>query len=309
MERKRNKGFTLVELIVVLVILAILAAVMVPTMIGWIDKAKEKKILLAARSLYTASQAVLSEEYAMCSDPSAPPTTDSLKNSGRSEEILKLAGTPEGDTVSCSIGVMGGDSYGNYIVQYAYYSENATGIAVYFNGSSWETVEEGTDVSKADICLKGTPVRGAGPGAWATELVNSGKYATENDRIVLSTYEQACKEAVEMYNKYNKNGRWGYQVDISSDGTFTLFSNTGGEDKGTQNMQTHHEKNSNDMVTSDSRYMVVVKKNEDGTISVGSSLIYDNATQKVKNQIYRIYLIYNHTDFYGFTWEDERKSD
>lgn len=37
---KKNKGFTLVEVIVVLVILAVLAAVMVPSMTGWIDKAK-----------------------------------------------------------------------------------------------------------------------------------------------------------------------------------------------------------------------------------------------------------------------------
>ena len=34
-----KKGFTLVEVIVVLVILAILAAILVPSMVGWIDKA------------------------------------------------------------------------------------------------------------------------------------------------------------------------------------------------------------------------------------------------------------------------------
>ena len=39
-----KKGMTLVEVIVVLVILAILAAVLVPTMIGWIDKANETSL-------------------------------------------------------------------------------------------------------------------------------------------------------------------------------------------------------------------------------------------------------------------------
>jgi len=41
--KKNNKGFTLVELIVVLVILAILAAILVPTLLGWIDKARSEK--------------------------------------------------------------------------------------------------------------------------------------------------------------------------------------------------------------------------------------------------------------------------
>lgn len=43
--KHKNKGFTLVELIVVLVILAILAALLIPTLTGYIDKAKEKKIV------------------------------------------------------------------------------------------------------------------------------------------------------------------------------------------------------------------------------------------------------------------------
>ncbi|MDO4546064.1 MAG: prepilin-type N-terminal cleavage/methylation domain-containing protein, partial [Bacillota bacterium] len=42
-QKKNKKGFTLVEVIVVLVILAVLAAILIPSMIGWIDKANKKK--------------------------------------------------------------------------------------------------------------------------------------------------------------------------------------------------------------------------------------------------------------------------
>lgn len=42
--RKTKKGFTLVEVIVVLVILAILAAILIPSMVGWIGKADEESV-------------------------------------------------------------------------------------------------------------------------------------------------------------------------------------------------------------------------------------------------------------------------
>lgn len=64
MDKNKKKGFTLVELIVVLAILAILAAMLVPALTGYIDKANEKKVLATARQYYVAAQTVASEAYA-----------------------------------------------------------------------------------------------------------------------------------------------------------------------------------------------------------------------------------------------------
>lgn len=61
--KHKNKGFTLVELIVVLVILAILAALLVPALTGYIDKAKEKKVIAETRMVVMAVQTVASETY------------------------------------------------------------------------------------------------------------------------------------------------------------------------------------------------------------------------------------------------------
>ncbi len=60
---QKSKGFTLVELIVVLVILAILAAILVPTLLGYIDRARSEKDFSTAQTVRVAAQAEIDQAY------------------------------------------------------------------------------------------------------------------------------------------------------------------------------------------------------------------------------------------------------
>ncbi|MEG0919165.1 MAG: prepilin-type N-terminal cleavage/methylation domain-containing protein [Anaerovoracaceae bacterium] len=59
----KTKGFTFVEVIVVLVVLAVIAAILIPSFIKHIDKAQSKAAISECRSCVLATQVILTENY------------------------------------------------------------------------------------------------------------------------------------------------------------------------------------------------------------------------------------------------------
>jgi prepilin-type N-terminal cleavage/methylation domain-containing protein len=133
---KKNKGFTLVELIVVLVILAILAAILVPALLGYIDRAKQQQIVLNAKSCLTAAQAEMSSMYSKDETTGAGSATDKF-TADENSRILKTADVEnvcQELVVGCDSARTVGERKGDKIT-YVKYSES--GKTIYYDGSSW----------------------------------------------------------------------------------------------------------------------------------------------------------------------------
>lgn len=98
---KSNKGFTLVELIVVIAILAILAGIAVPAYTGYIEKAEQSADLQVLGSVNTAAQGLAAAEGVSVTKITVDAdgttitvnTSDNQTNTVTSAEVLDLTET------------------------------------------------------------------------------------------------------------------------------------------------------------------------------------------------------------------------
>ena len=122
--RSRKGGFTLVELIVVLVILAILAALLIPALTGYIDRAKEKNVIAETRQCVMAAQTLYDEAYAGVAKNGTvtPPSNSAIK---------KLAEV-KGDVVETEKHKI---TFDNGRITHLEYTNN--GITCTYNGSTY----------------------------------------------------------------------------------------------------------------------------------------------------------------------------
>lgn len=109
--KNNRKGFTIVELVIVIAVIAILAGVLIPTFAGVTSKAKDSKALQEAKNAYTADLAILNGQV----------TADQAKDTEINGE--KLAGTFDlaDDKKSYTYSFTNGDS-----ITYTYSSATGT---------------------------------------------------------------------------------------------------------------------------------------------------------------------------------------
>lgn len=118
--RSKKGGFTLVELIVVLVILAILAALLIPALTGYIDRAKEKSITAETRQVVMAAQTLYDEAYG--SSDTAP--TFSASATIKYSDVKNLAEV-KGTITTITVGASTDDS-ANKITSVVYTNSGKT---------------------------------------------------------------------------------------------------------------------------------------------------------------------------------------
>ncbi|MGF6991008.1 type IV pilus assembly protein PilA [Lachnospiraceae bacterium PF1-21] len=138
---KNKKGFTLVELIVVIVIIAILAALIVPSVMKYIDKARDQQLKADARSLYIAAQTAATQAYG----DGTPSSTDvnvaysfNQKEEGTGQadiikSIVELGKTKDEYTVSFKLV--------NYDVTEFQYTSTTVNKSIHFDGKNWVSGE------------------------------------------------------------------------------------------------------------------------------------------------------------------------
>lgn len=96
---KNKKGFTLIEIVVTIIIIAILAAILMPSMLSWIDNANKKTVISAADTLRNTVAAEVLEVYKDGDNVDGTPQTNTA---AYDEDFWKAVRDKAGADVQCT---------------------------------------------------------------------------------------------------------------------------------------------------------------------------------------------------------------
>lgn len=137
----------MVELIVVLVVLAIVAAMVIPTLLGYTDRAREKQYITNAEMALKATESRLGEIFNDCDNRYSPQMREETKRTAQAGDgtaftvwtekaLLDEDITKNGTVIRATKAV--NDEIGSYTISKALYKENEE-IYVAYDGKSWKT--------------------------------------------------------------------------------------------------------------------------------------------------------------------------
>lgn len=115
-KRKNQKGFTLIELIVVIAILGILAAIAIPRLAGFTDRANSSAVVAEAKTILTAYSTLVADKPTRTTlpgqtDPELTALTGKIKGTLSSPSVdkgkINFTYERSGWTVECKDGELG----------------------------------------------------------------------------------------------------------------------------------------------------------------------------------------------------------
>ena len=133
--KHQNRGFTLVELIVVLTIIAILSAIVAPSVLGYIDDANQKQYIIHARTAVTAAQTKLSTLYSSGKLSLTVEDKQKWKEQYDFPDDVYLSVA----TISDADSIESGREKNAYLISQAIYIEE--NITVYYDGTDYKVIE------------------------------------------------------------------------------------------------------------------------------------------------------------------------